>query len=248
MTDTPLIEHLIELRRRLLHSLLALGLAFLALLPLANPLYHWLAAPLLAVLPSGSQMIATQVATPFTIPLKLALFAALLLALPFLLYQLWAFIAPGLYQHERRRVLPLLVTSCLLFALGMAFAYLAVFPTMFGFFTQTAPEGVQVATDMANYLDFVLGLLFAFGVAFQVPVAVWLLCWSGVTTPQQLAAKRPYMVVVAFVIGMLLTPPDILSQTLLALPLCLLFELGLLMGRLYLRPRPVQLSVPDEGG
>lgn len=248
MTPSPLIEHLTELRRRLLTSLLVLGGVFVALLPLANPLYHWLAAPLLAVLPTGSQMIATQVTTPFTIPLKLALFVALLLALPFLLYQLWAFMAPGLYRHERRRILPLLVTSCLLFCLGMAFSYLVVFPAMFAFFTQTAPEGVQVATDMAHYLDFVLGMLLAFGVAFQVPVAVWLLCWSGVTSPAQLAAKRPHMVVAAFVIGMLLTPPDVLSQTLLALPLCLLFELGLLLGRLYSRPLPARRAIPDEDG
>lgn len=246
MSDTPLtlVEHLTELRRRVLHSLLALGALFMALLPLANELYQALAQPLLAVLPADSQMIATQVASPFTIPLKLTLFTALLLALPVLLYQAWGFVAPALYRHERRRILPLLVLSCLLFVLGMAFAYLAVLPVMFGFLTHTAPEGVRVATDIGHYLDFVLGMLFAFGLAFQVPVAVWLLCWSGITTPAQLAAKRPYLVVAAFVVGMLLTPPDVLSQLLLALPLCLLFELGLLMGRLYLRPR--RPSVPEQ--
>ena len=232
----PLMAHLLELRRRLLRGLVVLGVLFIALLPLANQLYQALAAPLLAVLPAGHQMIATQVESPFTIPMKLALFTALLLSLPFWLYQVWGFVAPALYRHERRRLFPLLVLSCLLFALGMAFAYFAVLPVMFVFLTQTAPQGVQVATDISHYLDFVLGMLFAFGMAFEVPVAVWLLCWSGITSPAQLTRMRPYVIVAAFVVGMLLTPPDVLSQVMLAVPLCLLFELGLLTGRLYLRP------------
>jgi len=240
MTESqqPLIQHLIELRSRLLHALTAVGLVFLALFYFANDIYHFVARPLLDSLPRGASMIATDVATPFFIPMKLTLFVSLLLAIPYVLYQLWAFIAPGLYRHERRLVLPLVVSSALLFYAGMAFAYFAVFPVIFGFFTATAPEGVTVATDIASYLDFVLTLFFSFGLAFEIPVAIVLLCWSGVTTPASLAAKRPYFIVVAFVIGMLLTPPDVISQTLLALPICLLFEAGILLGRLYSRPAP----------
>ncbi len=239
MTDSqqPLIQHLIELRSRLLRALTVVGGVFLALFYFANDIYHFVARPLLNSLPSGASMIATDVATPFFIPMKLTLFVALLLAIPYVLYQLWAFIAPGLYRHERRLVLPLVVSSALLFYAGMAFAYFAVFPVIFGFFSATAPEGVMVATDIANYLDFVLALFFAFGLAFEIPVAVVLLCWSGVTTPESLAAKRPYFVVIAFVVGMLLTPPDVLSQTMLALPVCLLFEAGIQLGRLYSRAK-----------
>lgn len=240
MTESqqPLIQHLIELRSRLLRAFAAVGLVFLALFYFANDIYHFVARPLLDSLPHGASMIATDVATPFFIPMKLTLFVALLLAIPYVLYQLWAFIAPGLYRHERRLVLPLVVSSALLFYAGMAFAYFAVFPVIFGFFAATAPEGVTVATDIASYLDFVLALFFAFGLAFEIPVAVVLLCWSGVTTPASLAAKRPYFIVLAFVIGMVLTPPDVLSQTLLAVPICLLFEVGILLGRLYSRQVP----------
>lgn len=243
MNDRPytLIEHLTEIRRRLLHALTVFAIAFCGLCYFANDLYQTIAQPLLSVLPAGAQMIATQVATPFTTPMKLALFASLLLTLPYLLYQIWGFVAPALFQHEKRRVLPLILLSCLLFYLGMAFAYFVVFPIMFKFFTETAPVGVTVATDISFYLDFVLGMLFSFGTAFQVPVAIWLLCWIGVTTPQELAAKRSYMIVAAFTIAMFLTPPDVLSQTLLAIPLCLLFELGLLMGKLYSRPQSTGL-------
>jgi len=178
-------------------------------------------------------MIATDVATPFLIPMKLTLYVSLLLAIPYVLYQVWAFIAPALYEKERRMVLPLVVASTALFYLGMAFAYFVVFPLLFAFFSSTAPQGVTMATDIANYLGFVMGLFFSFGLAFEVPVAITLLCWSGITTPQALAARRPYFIVGAFVVAMFLTPPDVVSQTLLAVPICLLFELGLLLGRFY---------------
>jgi sec-independent protein translocase protein TatC len=206
----------------------------LLLISFANQIYHLLAAPLLAALPKGAQMIATDVATPFLIPMKLTLYVSLLLAIPYVLYQVWAFIAPALYEKERRMVLPLVVASTALFYLGMAFAYFVVFPLLFAFFSSTAPQGVTMATDIANYLGFVMGLFFSFGLAFEVPVAITLLCWSGITTPQALAARRPYFIVGAFVVAMFLTPPDVVSQTLLAVPICLLFELGLLLGRFYI--------------
>ena len=229
----PLITHLLELRRRLLKAVGAILLLFLVLISFANQIYHLLAAPLLAAMPKGAQMIATDVATPFLIPMKLTLYVSLLLAIPYVLYQVWAFIAPALYEKERRMVLPLVVASTALFYLGMAFAYFVVFPLLFAFFSSTAPQGVTMATDIANYLGFVMGLFFSFGLAFEVPVAITLLCWSGITTPQALAARRPYFIVGAFVVAMFLTPPDVVSQTLLAVPICLLFELGLLLGRFY---------------
>ena len=180
-------------------------------------------------------MIATDVATPFLTPIKLTLVVSFFVAIPYLLYQAWAFIAPGLYQHERRLIMPLVVSSALLFYAGMAFAYYVVFPLVFGFFTSTAPAGVTVATDIASYLDFVLTLFFAFGVAFEIPVATILLCWTGVTTPQNLKEKRPYVVVGVFVVGMLLTPPDVFSQTLLAIPMWALWEIGLFFARFYVK-------------
>jgi len=227
----PLIAHLLELRERLLHSVLCVLLVFLGLFWFANDLYAWLARPLLEKLPEGASMIATEVAAPFLAPFKLTLVLAIFISVPFLLYQAWAFIAPGLYRHERRLVLPLLVSSTVLFYLGIAFAYFVVFPLIFAFFTSTAPSGVAVMTDISRYLDFVLKLFFAFGLAFEVPVAVFLLARTGVISADDLAAKRPYVVVGAFVIGMLLTPPDIISQVLLAVPIWLLFELGLVMAR-----------------
>ncbi|MBP8221226.1 MAG: twin-arginine translocase subunit TatC [Aeromonadaceae bacterium] len=234
----PLISHLLELRRRLLRSLAAVAALFVVLIYFANDIYHLLALPLLRNMPSGAQMIATDVTTPFMIPMKLTLYVALFVAIPYVLYQIWAFVAPGLYQHERKMVLPLVVASTGLYYLGMLFAYFVVFPMVFSFFAQTAPEGVTMATDIASYLSFIMGMFFAFGLAFEVPVAVCLLCWSGATTPQALAEKRPYFIVGAFVVAMFLTPPDVLSQTLLAVPICLLFELGLLMGRFYRKPAP----------
>jgi len=227
----PLISHLAELRDRLLHGILAVLLITACLLPFSNDLYHFLSEPLLRHLPETSTMIATEVASPFLTPFKLTLSTAIVLAVPILLYQLWAFVAPGLYDKERKIVFPLLFASTTLFFLGIAFAYFAVFPLIFGFLTQAAPEGVAVMTDISSYLDFVLKLFFAFGLAFEVPIATLLLIWTGVSSVESLKQKRPYIIVGAFVIGMLLTPPDIISQTLLALPVWLLFELGLFCSR-----------------
>ena len=227
----PLIAHLVELRDRLLRGVLAVLIIAACLLPFSNDLYHFLSEPLLSHLPETSTMIATEVASPFLIPFKLTLSVAILLAIPVLLYQLWAFIAPGLYDNERKLVFPLLFASTMLFFLGIIFAYYVVFPLVFGFLTQAAPEGVAVMTDISSYLDFVLKLFFAFGVAFEVPIATLILIWTGAATVESLAEKRPYIIVGAFVIGMLLTPPDIISQTLLAVPVWLLFELGLFCSR-----------------
>ena len=233
--EMPLVEHLIELRRRLRKGIVAVGIILLALLPFTNELYTLLAAPLLRHLPAGTSMIATEVASPFLTPFKLALVASIFLAMPALLYQLWAFVAPGLYQHERTLIFPLLLTSTVLFYLGAAFAYFVVFPLVFGFVVMAAPEGVAVLTDISKYLDFVLTLFFAFGFAFEVPIATVLLVWSGATSPEALVKKRPYIIVGAFVIGMVLTPPDVISQTLLAVPMWLLFEVGVFFSRRYAR-------------
>jgi sec-independent protein translocase protein TatC len=228
--EQPFVSHLIELRDRLLRVVLAVIVIFLGLTPFANWLFTRLAGPLTAHLPEGSSMVAIDVASPFFTPFKLALVMSIFIAMPFILYQLWAFVAPGLYLHERKRVIPLLVSSTALFYVGAAFAYFAVFPLVFGFLTHTAPQGVEVMTDISRYLDFVLTLFFAFGIAFEVPVAVVLLVWTGVVNPQSLREKRAYVIVGAFVIGMMLTPPDIISQTLLALPMWLLFEVGVFLG------------------
>lgn len=233
--EQPFLAHLIELRDRLLKVVATILVIFLCLFPFANDLYLIIASPLMAHLPEGSNMIATEVASPFLTPFKLTLVLAIFVAMPFILYQLWSFVAPGLYKHERKLAIPLLFTSSLLFYMGMIFAYFVVFPLVFGFFTSTTPDGVAVMTDIARYLDFVLKLFFAFGVAFEVPVFVILLTVAGMTTPDSLAQKRPYIVVGAFVIGMLLTPPDIISQTLLALPMWLLFECGLFASRYVVR-------------
>jgi sec-independent protein translocase protein TatC len=236
MPDTPDVEqpfltHLVELRDRLLRIVLVVVAVFVVLLPFQNQIYTYLATPLMAHLPEGASMIATEVASPFLTPMKLAFVAAIFLSMPFLLYQFWAFVAPGLYRHERKMVLPLVVSSTMLFYLGMAFAYYIVFPLVFGFLTSTAPEGVAVMTDIGRYLDFVLMLFFAFGVAFEVPIAIIILVWMGATTPDQLASKRPYIIVAAFIVGMFLTPPDVISQTLLALPMWVLFEIGLIFAK-----------------
>lgn len=231
----PLFSHLVELRNRLLRSILSVIVVFLGLVWFANDIYAFLSAPLVERLPDGATMIATDVASPFFTPIKLTLVTSVFVAVPMILYQVWAFIAPGLYKHERKLIMPLLFSSSLLFYAGVAFAYFVVFPLVFGFFTSIAPEGVQVATDIASYLDFVLALFMAFGIAFEIPVAIILLCWTGATDPQSLRTKRPYIIVAAFVVGMLLTPPDIISQTLLAIPMCLLFEVGLFFSRFYVR-------------
>jgi sec-independent protein translocase protein TatC len=228
--EMSLVDHLIELRSRLLRGVVGLVLVFLCLFPFAQSLYTWLAQPLLAKMPAGTSMIATGVVTPFFVPLKVTGLAALLLALPWVLYQVWAFVAPGLYAHEKRWVGPLVVASTLLFFAGMAFAYFAVLPMVFGFITGFAPEGVAVMTDIAAYFDFVLGLFIAFGVTFEVPVLVVVLIAAGIVTPQKLRDSRPYVIVGAFVLGAIFTPPDVISQLMMAIPLWLLFELGVLVG------------------
>ncbi|MEN5018698.1 Sec-independent protein translocase subunit TatC [Erwinia sp. Eh17-17] len=229
----PLISHLIELRKRLLNSIIAVLAIFLCLVYFSNDIYQLVSAPLIKQLPAGASMIATDVASPFFTPIKLTIIVSLFLSVPVILYQVWAFVAPALYRHERKLVMPLLFSSSFLFYLGMAFAYFIVFPLAFGFFAKTAPQGVQIATDINNYLDFVMTLFMAFGVSFEVPIAIVLLCWTGVTTPEDLREKRPYVLVGAFVVGMLLTPPDIFSQTLLAIPMYCLFEVGVFVSRFY---------------
>ncbi|MCG6899417.1 MAG: twin-arginine translocase subunit TatC [Gammaproteobacteria bacterium] len=236
-TEQPLIYHLIELRDRLLRVVLVVGVVFIALLPFSNTLFSLLSGPLMAHMPDNSSMIAIEVASPFLIPFKLTLFLALFISIPYVLYQLWSFVAPGLYKHERRLAFPLLVSSTALFYAGAAFAYFVVFPLVFAFFTGTAPEGVAVMTDISRYLDFVLTLFFAFGAAFEVPVLTVLLVWTGMATQEGLRAKRPYIIVAAFVIGMLLTPPDVISQTLLAVPVWLLFEMGVYFSGWFIKQR-----------
>jgi sec-independent protein translocase protein TatC len=223
------IAHLIELRTRLLSITVVLLLVFICLFPWASDLYALLAQPMLAKLPKGGQMIATDVTTPFFVPLKVAMMAALLIALPYVLYQVWRFVAPGLYEHEKRLVVPLIVASTLLFFCGMAFAYFAVFPVVFGFITASAPEGVAVMTDIDKYLSFVLGMFVAFGVTFQVPVAVILVVRMGIVSVEKLREIRSYVIVGAFVIGAIFTPPDVVSQFMLAIPLWLLYEAGIVV-------------------
>ena len=223
----PFVTHLIELRSRLLKGLCAILIAFLCLFYFANDIYSLIAAPLIEQLSPGSTMIATEVASPFMAPFKLTLFAAIFITMPYLLAQLWGFVAPGLYQQEQHLARPLLISSILLFYAGTAFAYFVVFPLIFAFFNAVTPEGVTVMTDISSYLNFVLKLFFAFGLAFEVPVATVLLIWSGFASVETLQKNRPYVIVAAFIMGMLLTPPDVISQVLLALPIWLLFEAGL---------------------
>jgi sec-independent protein translocase protein TatC len=218
-----------------LHAVLGVLVVFCSLIYFAQDIYQYVAKPLLAVMPEGTQMIATDVASPFFTPFKLTIVLSIFIAMPYILYQLWSFIAPGLYKHEKRLMVPLMLGSTLLFYGGIAFAYYVVFPVAFAFFSSVAPDGVTIATDISSYLDFVLKLFFAFGAAFEIPIAIILLCWTGVTTPASLRTKRPYIVVGAFVVGMLLTPPDIISQTMLALPMLLLFELGIIIASVYYR-------------
>jgi len=233
----PFISHLLELRNRLLRIILVVAVITLALLPFSNDLFSSLSGPLTSHLPKGSSMIAIEVASPFIIPIKLTLVVALFIAIPYVLYQIWGFVAPGLYLHERRLVLPLLVSSTVLFYMGALFAYFVVFPLVFAFLTSTAPQGVSVMTDISRYLDFVLTLFIAFGAAFEVPVVTVLLVWTGIVTEDGLRQKRPYIIVAVFVIGAFLTPPDVISQTLLAIPMWLLFELGLLFSRWFMSQR-----------
>ena len=245
-SEQPFMSHLLELRDRLLRAVLVVSVIFLCLFPFGNDIYHFIAGPMMEVLPEGTSMIATQVASPFLTPFKLSLVASVFIAMPYLLYQLWGFVAPGLYQHEKRLAMPLLASSVVLFYVGVAFAFYVVFPLVFRFLTGMAPEGVAVMTDISHYLDFVLTLFFAFGFAFEVPIATILLVWMRMTTPEALATKRPYVIVGAFVIGMVLTPPDIISQTLLALPMWVLFELGVIFSRFFVREQEEDEEVEEE--
>lgn len=238
MTPTEsFISHLIELRNRLLKVVLGFVLVFFALFPFANKIYALLAAPMLAKLPAGGQMIATAVTTPFFIPMKVAMMAAFVIALPHTLYQIWAFVAPGLYPHEKRLMVPVIAASSLLFLTGMAFAYFAVFPTVFGFIIGSAPVGVAVMTDIGEYLDFVMTLFLAFGLAFEVPIGVVLVARFGWVTVTQLKEARSYVIVGAFILGAIFTPPDIISQFMLAVPLWLLYEAGIVVAQLS-NPKP----------
>ncbi len=230
------ISHLIELRDRLLRSILALALVFLCLFPWAGDIYALIAKPMLKALPQGGQMIATEVTTPFFVPMKVTMMAAFVIALPFILYQLWAFVAPGLYANEKRLVGPLIIASTLLFLCGMSFAYFLVFPVVFGFIIGIAPQGVAVMTDIGKYLDFVLTMFVAFGITFEVPVAVVLLVKIGVVSVAQLKQVRPYAIVGAFIIGAIFTPPDVVSQIMLAVPLWLLYELGIVVAGIVSKP------------
>lgn len=232
--EQSFLEHLFELRTRLIRACISVLIVLLCLLPFARDLYTMLAAPMMAQLPEGSSMIAIDVASPFLTPFKLTLLVAVLVAAPYILYQLWAFVAPALFKHEKRLARPLLYSSIALFYLGCAFAYFLVFPLVFGFLTRIAPEGVEVMTDISKYLDFVTTLFLAFGITFEVPIATIILVATGLTTPEKLASKRAYVVVGAFAIGMLLTPPDVISQTLLAIPMWILFEIGILLSRVLL--------------
>ncbi len=227
----PLIDHLVELRSRILHSFLSVLVIFLPLFYFANDIYTYISEPLRAFLPEGATMIATEVASPFLTPFKLTLVLSIFLAMPYILHQLWSFVAPGLYSSEKRIALPLLTSSILLFYAGIAFAFYVVFPLVFGFFTSVAPDGVTIMTDINRYLDFVLKLFFAFGLAFEIPIATVLLVWTGATTVENLKNKRPYVIVGCFVLGMLLTPPDVISQILLALPMWVLYEFGILFSK-----------------
>ena len=243
--EMPLVAHLSELRDRLLRCVVAVLLIFIGLFYFAQDIYALVAAPLRAYLPEGATMIATGVASPFLTPFKLTLVISLFLAMPVVLQQIWGFIAPGLYQHEKRIAVPLLISSILLFYAGMAFVYFVVFPIMFGFFASVTPDGVAMMTDIGQYLDFVLTLFFAFGVAFEIPIATFLLIWAGIVSVETLVKSRPYVIVGCFVVGMFLTPPDVFSQALLAIPMWLLFEAGLIFGRLVSK-RPTEDSEPSD--
>jgi len=239
MSETPqedheltFLEHLVELRGRLLKACLSIVVVLIVLLPFSRHLYEALASPMMAQLPEGSSMIAIDVASPFLTPFKLTLLISVMISIPVVLYQLWAFVAPALFKKEKRLAKPLLFSSVFLFYAGCAFAYFVVFPLVFGFLTRVAPEGVAVMTDISKYLDFVMTLFLAFGITFEVPIATIILVATGVTTTAKLKSWRPYIVVGAFAIGMILTPPDVISQTLLALPMWLLFEVGIIFSRI----------------
>ena len=243
----PLIGHLVELRTRLLHCIICILLVLACLLYFSNDIYHIVANPLISQLPKGSSMIATDIAAPFFTPIKLTAVVSIFVSIPYILYQVWGFIAPALYQHEKRLIMPLIISSTVLFYIGIAFAYFAVFPLAFYFFIHTAPVDVAINTDITKYLDFVMTLFIVFGFAFEVPVAIILLCWTGVTTPKNLRKKRPYIIVGVFAVAMFVTPPDVFSQILLAVPICLLFEIGTFFARFYQPRKKVVADDDDEG-
>jgi len=240
--ELSFLEHLVELRGRLLKACLSIVVVLIALLPFSRRLYETLASPLMAQMPEGSSMIAIDVASPFLTPFKLTLLVAVMISIPVVLYQLWAFVAPALFKHEKKLARPLLFSSVLLFYAGCAFAYFVVFPLVFGFLTRIAPEGVAVMTDISKYLDFVMTLFLAFGITFEIPIATIILVATGVTTTEQLTNWRPYIIVGAFALGMILTPPDVISQTLLALPMWLLFELGIVFSRLLIQKKKTDIE------
>ena len=231
MNKESISSHLLELRTRLIRVLICLGILSVAGIPFASQIYAFVASPLLDILPAGSSMIATQVTSPFMAPLKLVLFSALLITMPYLFYEIWMFMSPGLYKNEKSFVAPLMVSTILLFSAGLAFAYLIVLPIIFKFFIGVAPESIQVMTDINQYLSFVIKLIFAFGIAFEIPIATFLLIRTGIAKKESLIKARPYLIILFFVIGMLLTPPDIFSQLFLAIPMWILFELGLLFSK-----------------
>jgi sec-independent protein translocase protein TatC len=237
MSEDTFISHLMELRDRLLRSLIAIGIVFLCFFPFASELYDLLAYPMMQTLPEGSKMIATGVITPFLIPVKIAVMLAFLVVLPYVLYQAWAFVAPGLYVHEKKLVLPLVVASTVLFVLGIAFCYFFVFGVVFSFVNRIAPKSISVAPDIEQYLNFVLTMFLAFGVTFEVPIVVILLARMGIVSLEQLRSIRPYFIVGAFVVAAVVTPPDVVSQMLLAIPMCLLYELGLFAARFIVKPK-----------
>lgn len=243
LAEGTLLSHLVELRARLVRIAIAVGVVFVILLPFSRTIFTMVAEPVTAALPGGS-MISTQPAAPVLTPLKLTFFVALFVAMPIVLHQIWAFVSPGLYRKEKRFAVPLLASSILLFYAGIAFAYFVVFPLMFNFFTAAAPAGVTVQTDITQYLDFITTIVFAFGIAFEVPIATVLVVWTGMTTPEKLGSARPYVFLMAFIIGMFLTPPDVISQTLLAVPVYLLYELGIFMARVF---APKADAEADEG-
>jgi len=240
--EQPLISHLAELRTRLINALLGVTVVFLCLVPFSTEIYNIIATPLISKLPAGTSMIATEVASPFLVPFKLTMYAAVFITMPYLLYQIWSFVAPGLYKKEKRFAVPLLVSSILLFYAGTAFAYFVVFPLVFAFFASVTPEGVAMMTDISHYLDFILKMFFSFGLAFEVPIATILLVATGMVTIEGLKEKRPYIIIGAFVIGMILTPPDVLSQFLLATPMLVLFELGLYFSRYFVTVEKEQVD------
>lgn len=246
LAEGTLLSHLVELRDRLLKIVGTTILFFIVLLPWSADIFSIASQPLMEVLPGG-QMIATEVASPLITPFKLTFFVALFIAMPVVLYQVWAFIAPGLYKKEKHFAMPLLASSIVLFYLGVAFAYYLVFPLIFGFFTGVAPENVEVQTDISKYLDFITTIIFAFGLAFEVPIATVLVVWTGLTSPKKLSKARPYVFLGAFIVGMFLTPPDVISQTLLAVPVYLLFELGIVMSRIF-AIREEEPEDEEEGG